>query len=110
MCRGDPWKDGQQATALPRFPKISTYHSPPMLRLHHFPSPQFWGEVEHTGMEVLEEEVVEKKNAEIFKQVAKACSVGTQVTLIVGGGALLFRCVNTITISLEEILLWRYLL
>lgn len=42
-------------------------------------------------MEVLEEEVAEKKRKEIFIQVAKACSVGAQMTLIMGGGALIFR-------------------
>lgn len=42
-------------------------------------------------MEVLEEEVAEKKSEEIFVRVAKACSIGAQMTLIMGGGALLFR-------------------
>lgn len=42
-------------------------------------------------MEVMEEEVAEKKSKEIFIQVAKACSIGAQMTLIMGGGALLFR-------------------
>lgn len=44
-------------------------------------------------MGVLEDEVKEKKSKEIFTQVAKACSIGAQMTLIMGGGALLFRCV-----------------
>ena len=64
------------------------------LCLHNLVDPQFWADVEHTGMEVLEDEVVEKKSAEIFKRVAKACSVGSQITLILGGGTLLFRCVT----------------
>ena len=42
-------------------------------------------------MEVLEEEVAEKKSEEIFVRVAEACSIGAQMTLIMGGGALLFR-------------------
>lgn len=55
--------------------------------------PQFWAEVEHTGMEVLEDEVADKKTNKVFVEVAKACSIGAQMTLIMGGGALLFRCV-----------------
>ncbi|CAM9810247.1 unnamed protein product [Ectocarpus sp. 12 AP-2014] len=56
-----------------------------------FQEEQLWEDVEHAGMEVLEEEVAEKKTKEIFAQVAKGCSVGAQMTLIMGGGALLFR-------------------
>ncbi|CAB1109169.1 unnamed protein product [Ectocarpus sp. CCAP 1310/34] len=56
-----------------------------------FQEEQFWEDVEYAGMEVLEEEVAEKKTKEIFAQVARACSVGAQMTLIMGGGALLFR-------------------
>lgn len=43
-------------------------------------------------MEVLEGEVAEKKSKQIFVEVAKACSVGAQMTLIMGWGALLSRC------------------
>ncbi|CAM9589602.1 unnamed protein product [Ectocarpus sp. 6 AP-2014] len=56
-----------------------------------FQEEQLWEDVEYAGMEVLEEEVAEKKTKEIFAQVAKGCSVGAQMTLIMGGGALLFR-------------------
>lgn len=56
---------------------------------------QFWAEVEHTGMEVLEDEAAEKKRREVFVKVAKACSIGAQMTLIMGGGALLFRFVHS---------------
>ncbi|CAM9440081.1 unnamed protein product [Scytosiphon promiscuus] len=52
---------------------------------------QFWEDVEQAGMGVLEEEVKEKKSKIIFAEVAKACSIGAQMTLIMGGGALLFR-------------------
>ncbi|CAN0126381.1 unnamed protein product [Ectocarpus fasciculatus] len=44
-------------------------------------------------MELLEQEVAEKKTKEIFAEVARACSVGAQMTLIMGGGALLFRLI-----------------
>ncbi|CAM9360543.1 unnamed protein product [Pylaiella littoralis] len=54
---------------------------------------QFWAEVEHTGMEVLEDEVAEKKRSKVFVEVAKACSIGAQMTLIMGGGAFLFRLI-----------------
>lgn len=47
--------------------------------------------MEHVGLEALENEVAEKKRRQIFDNVAKACSVGAQMTLIMGGGALLFR-------------------
>lgn len=46
-------------------------------------------------MEVLEDEVAEKKRRKVFVEVAKACSIGAQMTLIMGGGALLFRFVRT---------------
>lgn len=52
---------------------------------------QFWGQVEDVGVEALGDEVAGKKRVEIFAQVSKACSVGAQMTLIMGGGALLFR-------------------
>lgn len=52
---------------------------------------QFWGEVEHVGLEALENEVAEKKRRHVSRSVAKACSIGAQMTLIMGGGALLFR-------------------
>ena len=47
--------------------------------------------MEHVGLEALENEVAEKKRIQLFGAVAKACSVGAQMTLIMGGGALLFR-------------------
>lgn len=99
-CRGDPWKGRQQAAFRCRASEDVDLSLPSLDAVSLFFLPQFWGEVEHAGMEVLEEEVFEKKTAEILKRVAKACSVGAQVTLIVGGGALLFRYVNTISVSL----------
>lgn len=47
--------------------------------------------MEQVGLETLEDEVAEKKRRQVFDAVAKACSVGAQMTLIMGGGALLFR-------------------
>lgn len=49
-------------------------------------------EAERVGFEVLGEEAEEKKRKEIFANVAKACSAGAQMTLVMGGAALLFRC------------------
>lgn len=42
-------------------------------------------------MELLEDEVAEKEKRKVFVQVAKACSIGAQMTLVMGVGALLFR-------------------
>lgn len=52
---------------------------------------QLWGEVERVGFETLEVEVAEKKRGQIIAGVAKACSVGAQITAIMCGGGLLFR-------------------
>lgn len=52
---------------------------------------QFWDEVEKIGLETLEDEAAEKKRREIAASVAKGCSVGAQMTLIMGGGAFLLR-------------------
>ncbi|CAM9503527.1 unnamed protein product [Laminaria digitata] len=57
---------------------------------------QFWGGVEHVGLEALENEVAEKKRRQISRSVAEACSIGAQMTLIMGGGALLFRLLPVI--------------
>lgn len=53
-------------------------------------------EAERVGFEVLREEVEEKKRTEILANVAKACSAGAQMTLVMGGAALLFRCSHVV--------------
>lgn len=49
------------------------------------------GQVEDLGMDVLADEVKDKKRFEIVQRVARGCAIGSQITLIMGGAALLFR-------------------
>lgn len=43
------------------------------------------------GIELMADEVGERKRAMILNGIARFCSVGTQITLIMGLGALVFR-------------------
>lgn len=52
---------------------------------------KIFDQLEELGLGVLAEEAGEKKRLEIARGVARGCAVGAQMTLFMGGVALLFR-------------------
>ncbi|CAM9941216.1 unnamed protein product [Ascophyllum nodosum] len=92
MAAAGWWSPGGERAGQPFFPPPSEAGGDEEnVALRALEQKQFWGEVERVGLETLEDEVVEKKRGQLIAGVAKACSVGAQITFIMGVGGLLFR-------------------